>query len=284
MKVLAIGATGTHAGLVVPALVRRGVEVRGLVRDASRVEEAERNGVAEAVVADLHDVEAVTAAAEGVDGVFHLNPVFAQDESDMGVAMVAAAVDAGVRKFVFSSVYHPSLTALSNHRGKQPAEAALYDSDLDFTVLQPAIFMQQLAGAVASAKESGRIGEPYSADAEMAYVDYRDVAEVAAEAFVSDRFSCGTFELAAPGTYSRRELATLVGDALGRAVIAETPAFDDWADEMHLPPGPLRDGLKVMDAHYDAHGFHGGNPLVLAAMLGRRPRTVPDFIGELARR
>ena len=33
MKVLAIGATGSNAGLVVPELVKRGVEVRGLVRD-----------------------------------------------------------------------------------------------------------------------------------------------------------------------------------------------------------------------------------------------------------
>ncbi len=29
--------------------------------------------------------------------------------------MVRAAQDAGVRKFVFSSVYHPSISAMANH-------------------------------------------------------------------------------------------------------------------------------------------------------------------------
>ena len=37
-----------------------------------------------------------------------------------------------------------------------------------------------------------------------------------------------------------------------------------------------------MNAHYDEHGFHGGNALVLRSMLGREPRTLHDYIAELA--
>lgn len=282
MRVLAIGAAGSSAGMVVPQLVERGVEVRGLVHDPAKTDAARSNGATQIVVADLRDVAALTAAAEGVDGVFGIIPAFADDEAGIGVTMVEAAVRAGVVKFVFSSVYHPSLP-LSNHRGKQAAETALYESDLDFTILQPAMFVQQLDAAVATARRTGAVAGPYSADSAMAYVDYRDVAEVAAEAFVDDRFSHGTFELAAPGMHTRHDLARLIGEALGRPVIAQAPAFDEWADRAHLPPGALRDGLQAMMAHYDAHGFHGGNPLVLTSLLGRSPRTVPDRIAELAR-
>lgn len=283
MKVLAVGASGAAAGMVVPELVKRGVEVRGLVHTEAKLDKAERNGATETVVADVNDLDALTRAAEGVDGVFGLIPAFAADEAGVGVKQVQAAVRAGARKFVFSSVYHPSLTALSNHRDKQPAEAALYDSDLDFTILQPAIFMQQLAGLWSSAQRSATIAQAWSADARMAYVHYRDVAQVVADAFVTDRFSYGTFELAAPGMYSRHDLARLMGDALGRPVAVQEPGFDEWADTMQMPAGPLRDGLKTMNEHYDRHGFHGGNALVLATMLGREPVTVPEFIKELNR-
>lgn len=283
MKVLAVGATGSAAGMVVPALVRRGVEVRGLVHSAAKEEAARDAGVAKTVVADLGDVDALTMAADGVDGVFAIIPAFAADEAGIGVNIVRAAVRAGARKIVFSSVYHPSLTALSNHRDKQPAEAALYESDLDFTILQPAIFMQQLAGLWQSAMQTGTIAQAYSADARMAYVHYRDVAEVAATAFVDDRLAYGTFELASPGMFTRHDLARLIGEALGRTITAETPAFDEWADRMGMPAGPLRDGLKTMTAHYDQHGLHGGNSVVLEALLGREPVTVPAFIEELSR-
>jgi len=282
VKVLAVGATGSAAGMVVPALVQRGVEVRGLVHSAAKEEAARDAGVAETVVADLGDVDALTMAADGVDGVFGIIPAFAADEAGIGVNIVRAAVRAGARKVVFSSVYHPSLTALSNHRDKQPAEAALYESDLDFTILQPAIFMQQLAGLWQSAMQTGTIAQAYSADAWMAYVDYRDVAEVAATAFVDDRLAYGTFELASPGMFTRHDLARLIGEALGRTVTVETPAFDEWTDRMGMPAGPLRDGLKTMTAHYDQHGLHGGNSVVLEALLGREPVTVPAFIEELS--
>ena len=40
------------------------------------------------------------------------------------LAMVAAAQAAGVRKFVFSGVIHPSISALTNHAAKLPVEEA----------------------------------------------------------------------------------------------------------------------------------------------------------------
>jgi len=283
VKVLAIGAAGSAAGLVVPALVQRGVEVRGLVHDPAKEQVARAAGAAETVVVDLTDVDALTAAADGVDGVFGIIPAFAPDGAHIGVNIVEAATRAGARKVVFSSVYHPSLTALSNHRDKLPAEAALYESNLDFTILQPAIFMQQITGLWQSAKVSGEIAQAYSADSRMAYVHYRDVAEVAAAAFLDDRLTYGTFELAAPGMYTRHDLAALMGEALGNPVTAQSPDFESWAGGAGMPDGPLRQGLKTMTAHYDEHGFPGGNALVLETLLGRRPTTVPDFIEELSR-
>ena len=44
MRVLAIGATGQFAGLVVPALVSRGVQVRALVHDPAKQDQVREAG------------------------------------------------------------------------------------------------------------------------------------------------------------------------------------------------------------------------------------------------
>lgn len=59
----------------------------------------------------------------------------------------------------------------------------------------------------------------------------------------------------------------------GRSLVAED--IDD------VPAGP--DGLATMFADYDRVGFHGGNSLVLQAILQRPTRSVADFIAELGR-
>lgn len=45
--ILAVGASGTFAGLVSPELVKRGAKVRGLIRDARQGAEVRKYGAAE---------------------------------------------------------------------------------------------------------------------------------------------------------------------------------------------------------------------------------------------
>jgi uncharacterized protein YbjT (DUF2867 family) len=283
MKVLAIGATGKFANLVIPEMTKLGITVRALIRDESKRAAAMKRGATEIAIGNLNDPKSLQLAARGVDGVFHINPAFDPTEANMGVAMVNAAKSAGVRKFVFSSVYHPSLS-MSNHAGKRAVEAALYESGMDFTILQPPAFMQNLDAGWKTVIETGKIVMPYSVKAKVSYVDYRDVAEVAALAFVDDSLSNGTFELCSEGMVDRLEIARIMSDALDRHIEAAEVDFEEWANEAHLPPGPLREGLAAMNANYNKYGFRGGNSLVLEAILGREPRTLEQYITELASR
>ena len=272
MRVLATGATGQYAHHVVRALVARGIDVRGVAHDPAKADEARKAGVTETVQVDLADADAVADAVHGMDGVFLITPAFHPQATEMALNVVAASVDAGVDKLVYNGVYHPSLS-LPNHAGTRPVEEALYASDLDFTVLQPAMYVQALEATYRSALESGAVVAPWSKNSKMTYVDYRDVADVAALAFVESRLSRGTFELAAGGMIDRVEIAEMMSRAAGRELQA--------ADTDDVPPGP--EGLGAMFADYDRHGFHGGNSLVLQAILQRQPRSVADFISGLAR-
>ena len=284
VKVLVIGAAGEYAGHVVPALKQRGVTVRALVRDPGKVDSARRRGADEVVVGDLRNPANLRAAAAGMEGVFHINPAFAPDEPELGVAVVEAAEAAGVRKFVFSGVIHPALTKLVNHSAKLAVEEAMCESGMAFTILQPAMFMQTLEGGWKAVLERGEIGLPYSKRAKVCYVDYRDVAEVAARALTGEELSYGTFELCATGVVDRQDLAAIMSEALGRTIKAVAPPFEEWARRSGIVDGPTKDALKRMFAHYDAHGFPGGNSLVLRAILGREPRSLRQYVQELASR
>jgi uncharacterized protein YbjT (DUF2867 family) len=283
MRVLMVGATGRHAHWVLRELTQRGVSVRALVRTRERADVARQNGATEVAFGDLTEPASLRDALAGMDGVFHIGPAHTAGEAEMGVAMVDAAHAAGVRKFVFSGVIHPSISALTNHAAaKLPVEEALYSSALDFTVLQPARFMQNFERSWNDIVEHDRLAQPYSLSAKMCSVDYRDVAEVAAMAMTGNELSYGTFELSAPGMQDSHQTAEIISDVLGRTITAVQIPLDQFASQ--LPEGPFRDGMTRMMAHYDKHGLPGGNPLVLRSILGREPRSLTDYFRELASR
>ena len=270
MTILTVGATGKLAGLVVPALVGRGAVVRGLVRRPEQIQIAKDRGASEVALGDLSDPESLDAALKGVEGVFHIGPVFAPNEVQLGRNIIEAAQRAGVRKFVFSSVIHPILS-LPNHAAKAPVEEALVNSDLEYTILHPTMLFQNYSASWEKIVETGVLAEPWAADTCFSRVDYRDVADVAAIALSEDRLAYGTFELCAPDILSRHAVAAT--QMLGREIGVGT------LDRSKLGEVP-RDMLTMFE-HYDHHGLVG-SCLTLRTILGRELRTLLAHFEELA--
>jgi nucleoside-diphosphate-sugar epimerase len=118
MKVFVAGATGVLGRATIPRLVAAGHEVRGVARSPEKAEQLRAQG-AEPVEVDLFDPTAVRAAVDGRDAVVHMAtnipPVSkgwrskAWDmnnrlRSEGTPIMTAAAIDAGVSRFVKESV------------------------------------------------------------------------------------------------------------------------------------------------------------------------------------
>ena len=281
-NILVVGAAGHFAGLVVPALASRGARVRGLVRNEKQGELARQGGATEVAVGDIRDRASLDAALRGVDAAFYISPVYQKDEVGMGQSFVAAAKAAGVRRIVFSSVIHPVIGALQNHIQKVPVEEALVESGMEFTILHPAVFYQNLVAAWPGVAKTGVFAEPFSAAARISRVDYRDVAEVAALALTGSRLLNGTFELCADGGMDRGEVAAAMGEALKRPIEAAAPDFDTWAAQVKLPyDDDQKEELKAMYDFYDRYGLVG-NALTLPMVLGHEPRSIRQFFADLA--
>lgn len=110
MKIFVTGATGKVGSRFVPYLLKRGYDVRILVRSTERALPLKEQG-AEVVVGDLLDNENLTEAIRGVDAVVHLAAQFRGvseeiarvSNIDASIILAKAALDAGVTRFVFSS-------------------------------------------------------------------------------------------------------------------------------------------------------------------------------------
>ncbi len=281
--ILVLGAAGYTGRLVTDELARRGIEVRGFVRDAAGDEAARAAGASETVIGDLRDLPTIESAVRGVDGVFLLGPRFMAEEAAVGRTTIDAAARAGVRRVVFSGVYHPSISGLVNHQSKLEVEDHVYRSGLEFTVLQPARFMH---GLLLSGRDrilrDGVLADAFAPEAKLSYVDYRDVAEVAAIAFAEDRLVGGTFELASRGEHTLHELAAQIGEAIGRTLRAERTPLNQYGPADRLLANPYAAvGFGRLREFYDRHGFRGGNSLVLESILGRSARDMSSCAAAL---
>ena len=280
--ILVIGAGGHFGRYIAPELLARGAQVRAMVHHDRAEAVARATGVTDIARADLRDEAAVREALRGVGGVFYIPPKFLSDEAELGVRLVELSKEVGIEHFVLSGVMYPFITDMCNHCSKLPVELALIKSGLTFTILHPTNLMQS-TGVFFWDKvlATGEYIEPWARDKKSGYVDYRDVAEVAARAFTKEGLENGVFDLSAPGTVSRDDIGAMMSQSLGRKITTRNQPIDEWNAE-NMPEDPaLRDAFAGIDRFYTSYGFPGGNDLVLRTILGREPRSMKDYIDEL---
>jgi nucleoside-diphosphate-sugar epimerase len=124
-RVLVTGGTGFTGGHLCRRLAGNGVSVRALVRDRARCRELSELGV-ELVVGDLRDRESLIEAVRGVETVYHIAALFREENVSRAEvwatnvegtrAMLDAAIDAGVKRFV-----HCSTVGVHGHIENPPA-------------------------------------------------------------------------------------------------------------------------------------------------------------------
>lgn len=209
MTVLVTGATGNVGRLVVDELVARGVPVRALTVDPERA--ALPEGV-EVAVGSLAKPSTLPAALSGAEAVY-LAP-YARTVS----RFCELAGEAGIRRVVAlsgSSVgdTHPS----SSGHGFAAVEKAVDAAGFDRTFLRPGAFMINSLGWASSVRERGEVRSVYPG-ATQTPIDLSDIAAVAAQVLATDGHGGRIHELSGPEGISLAEMASAIGEALGKPV------------------------------------------------------------------
>jgi uncharacterized protein YbjT (DUF2867 family) len=138
MTILVTGATGTVGRSVVEQLIKRGADVRALVRDPAK---ASFPAGVTSVKGDLLDVESMRGALSGASTLFLLNAVV-PDEFTQALIALNLAREAGIERIVYLSVIHSDVYVNVPHfAGKYGVERMIEQMGLNATILRPAYFM-----------------------------------------------------------------------------------------------------------------------------------------------
>lgn len=282
--ILLTAAGGKTGQAVVRALAARGVGMRALLRRQEHVPVLQALGATEVVVGDLRDREALARALDGVSAVYHICPAVQPDEAEIGIGLIAAARAAGVELFIYHSVLHPQIAALTHHAQKMRVEAELIPSGLPYTILQPASYMQNVLESWGRIVELGSFATLYGLDARMSVVDLDDVAEVAVRVLTEPGHLTASYELCGPQALTAAEMAATLSDALHCPVSAEIFPLDQWAQGARAAGlGDFQVAtLRTMFHYYAGHGF-AGNSNILGYLLRRPPTTFAEFVERTLR-
>ena len=186
--VLVTGATGAQGGAVARALLDRGHRVRALTRKPDSDPAATlRTRGAEIVTGDFDDGASLRAAADGTDCVFAMGTPMetgAEGETRQSLAVVDAAVEAGVPHLVYSSAAGADReTGIGWFESKRRVERHLADIGTPWTIVAPAVFMDVVRAphVVDAIRWSGRLAMALPPTRRLQYVDVADIGGFVAE-------------------------------------------------------------------------------------------------------
>jgi len=216
-EILIIGGTGNIGTPLVDLLKDSDQSYRVLVRSDENEAKMASAGVP-TVRAELGDWPSIDAALEGVRTIFLLSapsPVM----SDLHEGLIDRAKSADVRKIVRLSAepanYSKGLPMYEQH---SEVDDYLVASGLDYVILRPHYFMQNIPQMHATFMKDQGMFAQYMGDSRIPMVDARDIAKAALAGLTSDAFNGKVHIITGPQSISFEDVATAFSKSLDKEI------------------------------------------------------------------
>jgi uncharacterized protein YbjT (DUF2867 family) len=227
------GATGALGSRIARRLAERGWPQRLVVRDATR---APRLDAAEVATADYADGDAMRAALAGVRTLLLVSATETLGRTAVHRAAIDAAVDAGVRRVVYTSFLGASPTATFTFaRHHWDTEQMLRERGIRHTILRDNLYLDVLPMFVGA----DRILRGPAGEGRVAAVARDDIAS-AAVAVLSDGTAEAsphdgrTYDLTGPQALTLHEVTHELSAASGATVTYHPETLDEaYASRAH---------------------------------------------------
>jgi len=262
--------------LLTDALVARGVEFTVMLRPGGSGDRIAGKPGVSSTEGDFDDPASLRRALDGVDRAFLLTNSTERTEAQQ-IAFVEAAQAQRVGHVVYlSQLAADPQSPVRFLRYHGAVEAALMNSTVGWTFVRPNLILQAyipFAPMIAQGALQAPIG-----DAAVSVVDARDIAAVAAAALTEDGHVGKTYTVTGPAAVTHAEIATELGDAVGRTVRFESippEAFLAALTGAGMPEWQA-EGLVEDYEHYDRGEASAVSPDV-AQVAGTDPRGLRDF-------
>ena len=281
--ILVTGANGNVSSATIHALQGKGKGHRiiGLVRDRAKASELEKQGV-QLVVGDLEKLRTVENAFEGIDTVFLCSPPGFMSPVMQSNALWSARRGGAKHVVRLSAVGAAHDAPTLNSRMHALSDSEAIGSGLQWTILKPHFFMQNLLMAAKSVQAQGQL---YFAlgDAKVPMIDVRDVGAAAAAVLAAPAAHAGKTYTLTGAAVSLHQVAAAIGEAVNKPV-TYVPVPVAAAVENVTKMGIDEYGQVAMRDYFTAYsaGWQSTPTESVKELTGQAPRTIADFARDFA--
>lgn len=278
--ILVTGATGKVGQEVVRQLASSNIPLRAFVRDPLRASHIRLPGV-QIAVGDLAKPETLDTAMDGVDRVFLLSAPD-PDQVNLQSNAIDSARRMGARHVVKVSVAGGPDSGTQIGRWHWTTETQLKESGLEFTLLRPTSYMQQLFLFAPAIAATGSFQLAMGAGA-VAVVDTRDVAAVAVCALTQSGHENRIYDLTGPEALTFEEMALELSHATGKK-ITYVHVPPEYARKQLLQMGQPRwlvEDMIVLSASF-REGYGAAVSPAVRDVTNRAPRSFSEFARDYA--
>ncbi len=275
-----VGSTGNTGRAVVKELKGLGENPVCVVRNADKAKEV-LGADTKTAVAELDDRAGLQKALAGAKRVFIVtghNPKSDEQQINVIEAAKAAGAEYIVKVSGGRDVIGPSVESV-NGQAHYKIEEHLKKSGLQWCILSPGLFMQNVLGQAANIKNDGKIIQPWPKDLPVALIDVRDTGALGARVLRDPGKHAGKLYSFSGVSTTFGDFANVIGEVLGKP-ISYVPITLEQAEAGMTSRG-MPDWLV---AHLVAIARAGGqgafskeNTGPIRDIVGRAPITTRQF-------
>ena len=278
-----IGATGNTGRAVVKELRGLGENPVCVVRNADKAREV-LGADTKTAIAELDDRAGMQKALAGSKRVFIVtghNPKSAEQQINVIEAAKAAGGEYIVKVSGGRDVIGPNVESV-NGQAHYAIEEHLKTCGLQWCILSPGLFMQNILGQAASIKNDGKIVQPWPKDLAVALIDVRDTGALGARVLRDPGKHAGKMYVFSGVGTTFGDFANVIGEVLGKSITYVAITLEQA--EAGLKSRGMPDWLV---AHLISIARAGGkgafskeNTQPIRDIVGRAPITTRQFVQD----
>lgn len=278
--ILVTGATGLVGRDIVRLLAQQGVAARALVRNPEKARDLP--GITW-VTGDMAKPETLPAAFEGTKTLFLVSSI-GEDTVALQHNAIEAARNAGVTHIVKLSAFGAS--GHSNApicRWHYQIEKEMQESGMDWTILRPHHFMQNLLTQTQYIINDGVVYAA-SGDGKIPYIDAQDIAAVAAVTLTQPGHRGKKYVITGAEALSYRQATEIISKTIGKPLrfVDESPEEARARRNREGYPPAIAESAVAISAYQRAGGKTLTITSVVADLTGRPPRAFAEFARDHA--
>ncbi|MEM0578219.1 SDR family oxidoreductase [Flavobacterium polysaccharolyticum] len=255
MKILVFGATGSQQFNVISEGIKKGAEVIAATSSEKSFDKLKQAG-ATPVLANLSDADKMMEVTKGIDAIAFMIPVSLPNPLD-GLQYAKNVIDAAkendVKKIVWnvSGWLVPQKIGIPGEDVKLDIRDYLINSGLDYVIIQPSIYMENMMGPFCAPfiKNEKKLAYPTPEIMPIGWIASRDVSAFVVEAIYNENLKADSFQISGLENLNGNDLAEQFSKGVDEKIVYYTQPAKEFGDI--LKPWVGEEGAAGVASYYE---------------------------------